>query len=199
MNGKHLRSLFAKFNEQYFDNRVPAYSIRVVRPLARSSRQGRCIKRRRLIEIVSGLPDSEAISILLHEMAHAATKDNHGMAWKREMIRLREAAAPLVGVDLGVRLDDWDGLRVNKMHFQSIAEDILAETSDAGLTGIRVRHAIRWYIHSYGGAESVAAFLRKCPWAPRVFAAAKKNRRREIELRNTFRARRVAAASSATG
>jgi hypothetical protein len=84
------------------------------------------------------------------------------------------------------------------MHFQSTAEDILAETSDAELTGIRVQHAIRWYIHSYGGAESVAAFLRKCPWAPRVFAAAKKNRRREIELRNTFRTRRVAAASSAT-
>jgi hypothetical protein len=54
-----------------------------------------------------------SISCLLHEMAHAATTCYHGMPWKREMIRLREAGAPLVSADLSVELTDWDGAEVS--------------------------------------------------------------------------------------
>jgi hypothetical protein len=51
------------------------------------------------------------------------------MKWKAEMIRLREAGAPLVGPDSRVSLDDWDGVRVKALDFGKVPARLLAPTA----------------------------------------------------------------------
>jgi hypothetical protein len=130
---------------------------------------GSCNSKRKLIRIARGLADEDAISTLLHEMAHAATQGNHGMPWKRKMIQLREAGAPLQEPDAKVGLDDWSGERVSRQWFYSAAQDMLAGLPEADL-----RKTIRWFISSYGGPASVRGFLSKYPWARHVFRRAKR-------------------------
>jgi len=76
MNGKRLRGQFQESNRQYFSDRLPPYRIRVVRH-APGGRVGYCRKKRRVIEILSGLSEKDIISTLLHEMAHARTPESH--------------------------------------------------------------------------------------------------------------------------
>jgi SprT-like family len=166
LNGTQLRALFQEFNRQHFDGRLPAYAIRVPERIPSRTHFdpcGRFNRKRRLIEIARDLPDGEAISTLLHEMAHAATGGGHGSTWKREMIRLREAGAPLVDPDLAVDLTDWDGTRVSRKHFRGVIEDMLIDVPDINLSG-----AIRGFIREEGGPTTISGFLRKYPWAPRV-------------------------------
>jgi hypothetical protein len=44
-----------------------------------------------------------------------------------EMIRLREAGAPLIGPNADVSMEDWDGLRVTQRHFSQVASDALID------------------------------------------------------------------------
>jgi hypothetical protein len=148
LNGKQLRTLFQQFNEQYFSGKLPAYSLRAVGRTTWLGESGCCYKKRKLITVGRTLADEEATSTLLHEMAHAATNDGHGMAWKREMIRLREAGAPLVSCDLNVDLTDWDGKRVSRQHFRGAIQDALIDAPN-----ITLSVAVRWFVSSYGGAR----------------------------------------------
>jgi hypothetical protein len=99
MNGRQLCALFKQFNDEYWGGRLPAYSIHVVANMTSLGEWGRWLKKRKLIEILRGLTDEDATSTLLHEMAHAATNGGHDVPWKREMIRLLSAGAPLANTD----------------------------------------------------------------------------------------------------
>jgi hypothetical protein len=174
LNGMQLRTLFRRFNGQYFGSRLPPYSIRVVRRSTWRGESGRCIEKRRVIEIQHGQPDEEAVSTLLHEMAHAAnpkTKGYHTMPWKKEMIRLREAGAPLTSADLSVNLNDWDGRRVLREQFRTVVQDILMDVPNISLS-----NAIRLFISSQGGPSTITEFRRKFPWAEAVFNFEKSDR-----------------------
>jgi hypothetical protein len=97
--------MFRQFNDKYFGGKIPAYSVRVVHRISYVTPSGKvrspynlighCDRRRGLIEIRAGLAMREAVGTLLHEMAHAATTSAPGRRWKREMMRLSEAGAPL--------------------------------------------------------------------------------------------------------
>ena len=147
---------------------------------------GRHDRRRKRIEVRQGLADKEAVGALIHEMAHARTTDHHGMPWKREMIRLREAGAPLMEPDMGISLDDWDGIRVTKQIFQRRVEDIQCAPSSLNLT---LSNVIEDFIRNYGGARTVAEFKRKCPWAGAVFRDAKKEFAEYLKLQAELKAK----------
>jgi hypothetical protein len=101
LDGKQLREYFEDFNRLYFNNRLPRYSIRVVPKIKiRLDKSGLCDRKRRRIEIKWGQPDEEAIGALLHEMVHAATVHDHSMEFRRQMIRLHEAGAPLAPAEI---------------------------------------------------------------------------------------------------
>jgi hypothetical protein len=191
LDGKQLRALFQQFNKEYFDGRLPAYCIRVVPRMTALGESGRCNKARRLIEIQSGLPGEETISTLLHQMAHAVTRDHHSLSWKKAMIRLRMAGAPLASADLDVDPDDWDGLRVRRSHFRRVIQYVLTDVPDMTLSA-----AIRHFIYTEGGAATITEFLKKCPWAGQVFQDEKRERRTQ-----ELRARHLAmpAASKSNG
>lgn len=186
LNGRQLRKKFMEFNAQYFNNRLPPYSIRVVPRMTWMGESGRHNKKRKLIEIQQGLPDEDAIGFLIHEMAHARIGDQHGMRWKREMIRLRETGAPLVAADRNVSLDDGDGTRVSERMFRSHVEDELCARPDQTLAC-----AVRDFIRSYGGAETVSEFLNKYRWASAVFKAMQKEFREYQKTHAALKARRT--------
>jgi hypothetical protein len=102
-------------------------------------------------------------------MVHAATTGHHGIPWKREMIRLREAGAPLAEPENKVRLDDWSGLRVSKQQFRSTVQDALIDTPDIGLS-----QAVRYFISNEGGPTTIREFLERYPWARKVFRQVKR-------------------------
>jgi hypothetical protein len=182
LNGSQLRRLFHEFNQKYFDNKVPAYAIHVV-PRIQSNDSMEvydiCRKKRRLIEILKGLADERTIGILLHEMAHAVTSDGHGPKWAREMVRLREAGAPLTAFDRAIHLENWEIRRVTRRVFRAHVADILCDDS----VKLNLSIAIRDFILNYGsgGARTVAEFKKKFPWAGAVF---KEVKRESAEYRN---------------
>jgi SprT-like family len=186
MNGKDLRKLFQEFNTKYFQGRLPAYSIRVRRSMTSWGETGRCLKRSRIIEIQAGQSDEDAANTLLHEMAHAKTGAAHGMMWKKEMIRLREAGAPLRHHDSKITIDDWDGTRVSRTHFRAVAQDQLIDSPDWTLS-----QAVKWFIRNEGGGSTIAGFLKRYPWVRAEFSRLKRARaeeeRRIAELRAILR------------
>src|SRR5215472_1627551 len=141
MNGRELRRLFAEFNQRYFGGRLPKYRLRSELYMTRLGEVGRCHIRQRLIRINRSLKDDEAISCLLHEMAHAATTEHHRKPWKAEMIRLRHAGAPLIGPDATVALEDWSGDFVGQKQFRYAVQDLLIDHADITLSS-----AIRYFI-----------------------------------------------------
>jgi hypothetical protein len=116
-------------------------------------------------------------------MVHAATTDGHGMPWKQEMIRLREAGAPLAPPDSEVSLYDWSGLRVTKAHFEAALEDVLVGNPSA-----TIQQVIKYFIRYHGGEATVPEFIRKYPWVHVVFTQCK----RDHQERAARRARLVA-------
>ncbi len=187
MDGRQLRALFKQFNEEYWGGRLPAYSIRVVaRITSRGSfcpfgTWGRCLKKRGLIEILRGLSDEDATSTLLHEMAHAAVGGSHGVPWNMEMIRLRSAAAPLANTDRIIRLDDGAGKPISKKLFRASMQDLLIDVPEVTLSG-----AIRYFIGTEGGSTTIAAFLRRYPWARTVFKDEKREQAEEQKRKVEF-------------
>ena len=128
-----------------------------------------------------GLPDEDATSTLLHEMAHAATNGGHGVPWKREMIRLLSAGAPLANTDRVIRLDDPFGKPISKKHFRGSMADLLMDVPD-----MTPSVAIRLFIRTEGGPPTIAAFLRKYPWARTVFNAEKSEMVEEHKQQKDF-------------
>ena len=177
VNGKDLRRLFGMFNQKYFGGGLPTYRLRSVRHMTWLGESGRCLRRRRLIEIQRALDTETATSCLLHEMAHASTNDCHAAAWKAEMMRLKREGAPLSGDDATVEMDDWSGGHVSRRYFRMAVADMLITAPQ-----IDAKQAIRFFIQNDGGAHSVAEFLRKFPWALRTFSACKREHRELVAL-----------------
>ena len=181
MDGRQLRSQFKQFNEMYWGGKLPSYSIHVVTEMTSLGEWGRWLKKRRLIEILRGLANEDATSTLLHEMAHAATNGGHGMPWKKEMIRLRSAGAPLANSDRAIRLDDPFGKPICKKHFRASMADLLMDAPE-----MTPSIAIRWFIRTEGGPSTIAAFLRRYPWARTVFNDEKREQGEEHKRRRDF-------------
>lgn len=165
-DGRGLRELFKKFNEQYFGDHLPAYSIRVVRGMSYS---GFCNKKKRQIKIRADQSVEETIGTLLHEMAHAATNDGHGDNWKNEMIRLREAGAPVASAEKNICSKTWDGKKVTRGHFRLVVQEVIADSP-----AITLPEALRHFSSIEGGPDTIAGFLRKYPWVRAVFRDEKK-------------------------
>jgi len=165
-DGRALRSYFKKFNELYFGNHLPAYSIRVIRGMGYS---GFCNGKRRLIKIRADQSPEETIGTQLHEMAHAATNDGHGGHWKKEMIRLREAGAPVASAERSICSETRDGKKVTRAHFQLVVQDVLADSP-----AITLSEALRHFSSIEGGPDTITHFLRKYPWVRAVFRDEKK-------------------------
>lgn len=104
--GRSLRRLFEQLNTQFFRGRLRGWHVHSVNHFRAINLCGLCIPRNRRILIVRWLCEDEAKSVLLHEMAHAVTTTTHGVRWKREMIRLRQASAPLLPPDSNIQLGD---------------------------------------------------------------------------------------------
>ena len=181
MDGRQLRTLFKQFNEEYWGGRLPAYSIRIVARMTSLGEWGRWLKKRRLIQILRGLSDEDMISTLLHEMAHAATNGGHGMPWKKDMIRLRSARAPLANTDRVIRLDDGYGKPISRNQFRCSMQDLYLDAPELTLSG-----ALRYFIRTEGGPPTIAAFLRKYPWARTVFNVEKREQAEEQKRRIDF-------------
>jgi hypothetical protein len=128
-----------------------------------------------LIFIRRGLGAEESIFTLVHEMAHAATNDSHGMRWKNEMVRLREAGAPLASSDLE-RLSD-PASPVTREGFSAECSHVLGAQPDATLSQV-----VRWFISNSGSpTTTINGFKHRYPWCGGVFrnAKAKDRQRRE--------------------
>jgi len=92
---KRYQALFDEFNVRYFHGRLPPYRILVVEHIP-----GRCgpsglHQRPHKRILIRRSDDDDMIVTLLHEMAHAATVDNHNSRWRTEMQRLRQAGASI--------------------------------------------------------------------------------------------------------
>ena len=191
MSGRELRKLFVDFNERYFDGKLPAYSVRVVDRITKLGESGRCISKRKLIEIAKGQSDSQTVSTLLHEMAHAVTSGGHGKRWKAEMIHLQNAGAPLAPPDTTVTLEDWSGSRVTKAQFSDVVRDAFLDRQD-----LTLRQAIKFFIRTEGGPPTVAEFLRRYTWARRVFNEIKREARTHEKQMQALRERLTAEAGA---
>jgi hypothetical protein len=195
MNGRQLRGLFVRFNQQFFGARLPQYSVRAVDGIRISTSVGYvygiCRSKRRIIEIDNSLPDTDAISALLHEMAHAATPrdHNHGKKWTAEMIRLREAGAPLTGSDLNITMESSEDGRISRRKFRDFVDDVLTQCPNVTLKQV-IRHHIRWK----GGYPTVAEWLRKLPWSRQVFRQCKKDHTERIRARHRLLTHNVSVA-----
>jgi SprT-like family len=101
-----LKRLFVRYNQRYWGGKLPAYAVR----LDSTYKGGYCCKKTHTItmNIESTQSDRDIRGVLLHEMAHAATRADHGATWRAEMARLRDAGAPTCAIDyrLDARLPD---------------------------------------------------------------------------------------------
>jgi hypothetical protein len=97
----NAQALFERYNRRYWKGRLPHYTVLVTDKY----KGGRCARGRRVIYINPGTPMGVPRT-LLHEMAHAATKDSHGKMWQNEIKRLIRMGAPLKG--------ELDGYTSNK-------------------------------------------------------------------------------------
>ncbi len=174
LNGRELRRKFIEFNAQYFANRLPPCSIRVVEKIPELLFAAG-LYTPGLIQIRSDLTDEEAIGNLIHEMTHAATpKPNlrnnhaHGKRWRREMIRLKEAGAPLLAKDMVIGLDwPYYALNVTPEQFRDYVILMWPPT---------FHEAVKCFLWEglllVGPAPSVRVFLRMYPWAETVYREA---------------------------
>lgn len=145
---------------------------------------GFCNKKKRLIKIQEGQSREETIGALLHEMAHAATNDGHGDRWKEEMIRLREAGAPLSSAERKICSTTWDGKKVTRDHFRLVVQEVIAD-----YPAITLSKALRHFSDIEGGPDTIKAFLKKYPWVRAVFKEEKRKLIEEQERAAELRAR----------
>ena len=80
------------------------------------------------------------------------------------MIRLRSAGAPLANTDRMIRLDDGYGKPISRNQFRCSMQDLFSDAPELSLSC-----AVRYFIRSESGPPTIAAFLRKSPWAQPVF------------------------------
>jgi hypothetical protein len=91
------------------------------------------------------------------------------------------SGAPLCHPESKISLDDWDGKRVRRAHFRSIAQELLADSPKSTFSEV-----VRWFIRNEGGPNTIARFLERFPWARSGFGHIKQkhadDQRRKDEL-----------------
>ena len=92
---KRYQALFIEFNARYFHGRLPPYRILVVELIPGRGDPSGLHQRTHKRILIRRSDDDDMNVTLLHEMAHAATVDNHNNRWRTEMQRLRQAGAPI--------------------------------------------------------------------------------------------------------
>ena len=91
-------ALFEALNREYFGVQLPAFAVRVAYDADPADDGERLIIDRghKTIRLrMSRRYDDYMLHGLVHAMAHLATNDLGGPEWKQEMIRLRDAGAPV--------------------------------------------------------------------------------------------------------
>lgn len=122
---QQCQELFDTYNQQYFGGRLPPYRIvsSILNDDSTCRLDGECRKETLEIHLRTALQDSDVPIVLLHEMAHAASRSGHGKQWLAEMLRLAELGAPT--------RDDWNayqGPTIGIREFMADAYDAGAET-----------------------------------------------------------------------
>jgi hypothetical protein len=167
---KKYQALFHEFNQRYFDSNLPHYRVRVVDYITKVGEKGRINRKSRLIRLAAGSEESETIATLVHEMAHAATNDRHASRFMAEMHRLLSSGAPIT-YERHIKGYEhtFTPKRLTRTFFRCTAEDAFIDAPT-----ITLRAFVRWFIRDYGYADSSAEFIRKFPWASRIFSEIKK-------------------------
>jgi hypothetical protein len=121
---RQRQELFEIYNRRFFEGRLPAYRIVVGNRYGTGNGlHGFCRKKEREIHLDPRLRGVELKKVLLHEMAHAATRGTHGKQWLAEMFRLAEMGAPT--------REDW---KAYQDQAQTLGpKNIAAECYDAGV------------------------------------------------------------------
>jgi SprT-like family len=146
---KRLERLFARYNRRYWNGKLPAYSVRV----DSTYRGGYCDKTKRTItlNVESMGSDREIRGALLHEMAHGATRVDHGTIWRAEMARLKSASAPTLTIDY--RLD----ARLPRSFIIGLFEDAAQRSDGRWETVLRSLGYYCGYTDSRGRPRDAAA------------------------------------------
>ena len=102
LTDEQCQRLFDAYNVRFFAGRLPRYRILRTDKYGRGE-HGLCRKKQREIHLGTGLKGAKLKEVLLHEMAHAATRGTHGKPWLAEMLRLAKMGAPT--------RKDWESYR----------------------------------------------------------------------------------------
>ena len=161
-----FQRLFDDFNARYFDGRLPSYRVRVLRRVSDLGHAGLITRRERRMDLLDTGDTRAMTATLLHEMAHAATNDNHGPRWRGEMARLQALGAPIQPADLDPRLP------ITKAFVRSVALDALGV--EPTLTWGRF---MRWFAQEHLALPSREA-TRRFWWMRSAFADARRENKR---------------------
>jgi hypothetical protein len=170
----HYQALFEEFNTRYFAGRLPLYHVRVV-PDLHGGHDGEVKRKQRVIRLKKR-PEAVMISLLLHEMAHAATNNFHARKWLEEMGRLKQEGAPINKEDLE---PDEVGQKKRISHYAFVLA-----MEDPRLT---VPQFIRYLVAERGLADSQAQLRRHYPRMDRILHAAKNRARKAQQAMEALR------------
>ena len=209
------QQLFHDFNDRYFAGRLPDYRVRVVRQMSCQHQgslhhfDGECRRRERAITLAGQTvlggarlthTEEDMRQILIHEMAHAATNDYHGLKWRGEMRRLAQLGAPVQADDLGKPMTP------SQKWLESAFDDTLTNSDDyATLTlrqalvriGLvddaprRLRIAQRKFFRGSGSAASLAILKAQYPWLSRLFRDCREGYIRQMQQIERTRAQKL--------
>jgi hypothetical protein len=178
-DNRRLNSLFEEFNRLYFNGGLPRYRVQIVDRIIRGFDAGRIKRRQRLIQIRRGSLEDMA-GILLHEMAHAATNNEHAKRFQDEMRRLRAAEAPLAQSD---RQESEGPTRLTRTLIRDVLEK---EVFSSGQTPT-LWQFVKWFHREYRHAASASALLRRHPWVRKLYSEAKREHQERARRRSRLR------------
>lgn len=185
LNNK-FQDLFFRFNNDYFGSKLPHYRIQVVDYVSRRNpnMRGKIYRRQRLIRLTAA-GEEFMISILLHEMAHAANKtDGHGKKFLEILKNLKQVGAPTMEGEFPDPEYEIPK-RITKRLVRGYIEDALLDTGGA----INLWQFSRWFVVECGGHSSPTALLREYPWIRKVFSQERRAYLRVEELRKSAAAK----------
>ena len=177
---KRYQALFDECNARYFHGRLPPYRILVVEQIPGRGGPAGLHQRPHKRILIRRSDDDDMNVTLLHEMAHAATVDNHNTRWRTAMQRLRQAGAPIPDEELRAPT------RMTQQFIESQATAVLRSDARVNWT---LRQFVCGLVLQGEVAQSQAALLRQYPWVSRVFRDTKKRVCKERQAREALRQR----------
>jgi hypothetical protein len=158
---QQCQELFDIYNQQFFGGRLPAYRIifSKLNDDGTCRTDGECRKKKREIHLRTGLQDSHLPIVLLHEMAHAASRSGHGKQWSSEMLRLAKLGAPTG--------DDWNAYQGPTIGIRDAMDEAYegGATSDWPWVNVRYQIGTQYGLTDDRGrsvSKRAAKILRRC-------------------------------------